>query len=1163
MIGKRIGPYEIIEEVGKGGMATVYRAYQPAVDRNVAIKVIHRNILNDSTALARFQREARLIARLEHAHILPVYDFDSSHDPPYIVMRYLDSGTLKDAMRGRELPANEVAYIFRQIAGALDYAHRNGVIHRDIKPSNIMVDREGNVFVTDFGIARMVHNSPEGMRDKDLVITTTANTIIGTPQYMAPETAGDEPIDHRIDVYALGVMLFEILSGELPYRGGTSIEIIYNHLHAPIPSICTRRPDLPLAMEDVMKKALAKKPDTRFQSTLELAEAVLRTLNTPQASIPVKLKSAVDETQQMRRLASSGTTGGERDTDSKSTPSEQNRMVTTMYIQAAEFVQLIGEVQGAEAARWAIYDLWQLVETTVANRAGRVFSATEDTLLAVWGAEAAQEDDAERAIRAALDIHAEVRRLLAHLLAENESVPLNIGLHTGTALFSSAEGSEYGASGTAISLANRLAQHAHGKILISHDTFRTVRGVFDVERDLPIKMRGHKEDFLTYLVKAARPLAFRTNTRGVEGVETRLVGRNIELGHLQKVFNFMITHQTALVVTIISEAGLGKSRLLYEFDEWIDLHPDAVVWYFPARATQATTHRPYALLRDMLSFRFEILDNDNPAAVQAKMEAGIAELMGASNEEMAHVVGQLVGFDFSGSVHVKSGITDSRQLTSRARNYFKQLIVSASRQDPVVMVLEDIHWADELSLDLLNELVTEHRQMALMMICLARPSLDKHHATWGRRQDFHSRIVLQPLDKGNSRQLAYEILQKVENVPASLLDFLVERSEGNPFYMEELVKMLIDDRVILKTETEWTVEGSRLENLIVPPTLAGLLQARLDSLLYTEQVVLQRATIFGRIFFDSLIEALNGADEHQLDNVPELLNRLAAREFIYKRETSSFAGSTEYVFAQTMMRDLIYQNLLKRHQRAYHNGAAEWLAQASGERREEFYPLIAEHFEKGGFPEKAARFLMQAGQKSLSLGVYREAQTFYQQSITLLPDNAARAEALSRLGEACYYLGDHATARQYLQEAFVKSRQMNARVVQVHTLILLSMLAQNAGDVAQQEALLNESLPLARATNDLVSLAKVLYELGELQFRFNNHAKAKTYLDESLALARHSGDTLQEIYILNRLGSIAVIFEQLDEAEGYFRECHAKALSIGNKLLAQMALKKITWKKRQ
>ena len=156
MLGEHIGSYEILEEIGKGGMATVYRARQASVERDVAVKAIRRAVAADADAIQRFQREAKLIARLEHPHILPVYDFDAAHDPPYLVMRYLDSGTLDDVLDQGPLPLDEVAYLMRQVCSALDYAHRQGIVHRDIKPSNIMIDQEGNAFVSDLGIARIV-----------------------------------------------------------------------------------------------------------------------------------------------------------------------------------------------------------------------------------------------------------------------------------------------------------------------------------------------------------------------------------------------------------------------------------------------------------------------------------------------------------------------------------------------------------------------------------------------------------------------------------------------------------------------------------------------------------------------------------------------------------------------------------------------------------------------------------------------------------------------------------------------------------------------------------------------------------------------------------------------------------------------------------------------
>ncbi len=265
MFGNKLGPYDLIEEIGQGGMASVYRAYQPNMDRFVAVKVIHKAISLNATALERFTREARLIARLEHPHILPVYDYNGESDPPYIVMRYLPSGTLKDIISRDSLSLTDVNILFNQIASALDYAHRQGVIHRDIKPSNIMIDSEGHAFLTDFGIARLIEGD---------VGLTGSGVAIGTPGYMAPEQGLGGTVDARTDIYALGVMLYEMISGKLPFSAQTPMEIIIRHINDPVPDVTATVPGAPPALNDVIKKAMAKSPDDRYASASELSRAV-------------------------------------------------------------------------------------------------------------------------------------------------------------------------------------------------------------------------------------------------------------------------------------------------------------------------------------------------------------------------------------------------------------------------------------------------------------------------------------------------------------------------------------------------------------------------------------------------------------------------------------------------------------------------------------------------------------------------------------------------------------------------------------------------------------------------------------------------------------------------------------------------------------------------
>jgi serine/threonine protein kinase/Tol biopolymer transport system component len=266
LVGKRLGQYEIQSLIGKGGMSTVYRAYQPSVNRTVAIKTLPPEFLHDGTFLVRFEREARLIAQLEHFHILPVYDAGQAEGIPYIVMRYLPGGSLADLMqRYGRFSAQEAVPIIQQIAAALDYAHQRGVIHRDVKPSNILLDEEGNAYLSDFGIARV----------REATAAMTGSGLVGTPAYLAPEVGrGDRVIGPSVDIYALGVTLFQMLTGKVPFRAETPIKQIMMHVTEPVPAPSSLNPEITPAVEAVVLRALAKEPAQRFKTAEAMARAL-------------------------------------------------------------------------------------------------------------------------------------------------------------------------------------------------------------------------------------------------------------------------------------------------------------------------------------------------------------------------------------------------------------------------------------------------------------------------------------------------------------------------------------------------------------------------------------------------------------------------------------------------------------------------------------------------------------------------------------------------------------------------------------------------------------------------------------------------------------------------------------------------------------------------
>ncbi|HUE97610.1 MAG TPA: protein kinase [Anaerolineales bacterium] len=263
---EKIGIYEIKSELGRGGMATVYRGYDPRFEREVAVKVLPHELLHaDPQFRLRFEREAKIVAQLEHSAIVPVYDVGEANGQPYFVMRYMNGGSLSERIKSGVFSIEDAAQILGAIAPGLDEAHSKGIVHRDIKPSNILFDKRGNLYISDFGIAKLTQAQSGSV---------TGSAIIGTPAYMAPEQAQGSEVDGRADIYALGIILYEMLTGRQPYEADTPMAVAIKHITDPVPNIRQTNPKLPEGMDAIIQKAMAKNKNERFSSAVEMTNAL-------------------------------------------------------------------------------------------------------------------------------------------------------------------------------------------------------------------------------------------------------------------------------------------------------------------------------------------------------------------------------------------------------------------------------------------------------------------------------------------------------------------------------------------------------------------------------------------------------------------------------------------------------------------------------------------------------------------------------------------------------------------------------------------------------------------------------------------------------------------------------------------------------------------------
>ncbi len=602
----------------------------------------------------------------------------------------------------------------------------------------------------------------------------------------------------------------------------------------------------------------------------------------------------------------------------------------------------------------------------------------------------------------------------------------------------------------------------------------------------------------TYLVERAKARAFRKPERGVEGIETRMVGREAELKRLQDAFYTAMEDGELQMVTVSGEAGVGKSRLLYEFDLWSELLPQQF-YYFKGRASQEMQNLPYRLIRDLLAFRFEILDSDPPAQVREKLDAGVAAALGGSSESQsaAHLIGYLLGFELGESPQPDGVLSDAQEVRNRGLANLADYFRGMAAQGPVLVLLEDLHWADESSLDAVNHLVLALEGQPVMTVGAARPSLFERRPRWGEGQPFHSRLDLDPLSKWDSRRLVAQILRRMDHPPKALLDLVVSGAEGNPFFIEELIKMLVEDGVIVKSGTEWRLETARLAEVRVPPTLTGVLQARLDLLPAVERTVLQQASVVGRLFWDQAVARINqSAGEGITDaEVEEKLSALRGRELVFQRETSTFADAQEYIFKHNMLREISYESVLRRERRVYHGLVADWLLEQGGERVAEYTGLIADHLALAGRSGEAVGYLLQAGDRARGLYAHPEAIRAYERALAFLKergDHEQAARTLMKLGLTHHNAFDFRQARQAYDDGFAMWQKAgrpqpsillrpapHALRVSIGVLLTLDPTAVNDDDSAQVIQHLFSGLAILTPEMDIVPDMALSWEVLE------------------------------------------------------------------------------------
>ncbi len=838
------------------------------------------------------------------------------------------------------------------------------------------------------------------------------------------------------------------------------------------------------------------------------------------------------------------------------TTDRQRKQVTVLFADVSGSTAM-SETMDAEDVNEIMNALWERLDRTIVEHGGWIDKHMGDAVMALWGVEVTREDDPERAIRAALAIQVE---LAAFRNDQQADLAMRIGINTGPVLLGEVGTTgEYTAIGDTVNTASRLEHAAPvGGILIAHNTYRHVRGIFDVRPLEPIQVKGKAEPLRVYVVERVRSRAFHLSTRGVEGIETRMIGREPELRHLQDALYTAIKDNRMQVITVTGEAGLGKSRLLYEFEDWLDLIPENL-FFFKGRADQQRQQLPYALARDLFAFRFLIQDSDPAAVARQKMEEGFVGLMDEAGVEKSHFIGHLLGFDFSASPYIRGIRDDAKQIRNRAFHYAVQFFAAVTRQAPAVVLLEDVHWGDNGSLDLVNHLSQHSSDCPLLAVALARPSLFERRMSWGEGWQRHTHIELRALSDQDSRRLVEEILRKVPDIPQILQEMIVGRAEGNPFYVEELVKMMIEDGVIVKGDETWQVMANRLAEMRVPPTLTGVLQARLDRLRPAEKRTLQRASVVGRVFWDEAVARLEDAEKDTVSVLPAL----QGRELIYRREAPAFTGTEEYIFKHAILHDVTYESVLKRARRVYHRQVAEWLIEQSDERVGEYAGLIGEHYERAGAKAEATNWYGRAGKRAQDTYAYDDALTYYNQALALSAkdiETAAPIPLYEGLGETLRLQARYSEAMDAYQAMLAAAQAAGDKIGQARAYTGITLIQDSQGHYRAALASIEQAEQLTRTVDriDLGGLTIVLYRKGFVLYRLGQAQAALSLAEESLALSSEANDRQEMGQSFNLLGIVYEILGQFEQANLYKEKALALYRESGNRVREAIMLNNLS-----
>ncbi|HNH81403.1 MAG TPA: protein kinase [Acidobacteriota bacterium] len=1157
------GKYRLDRILGIGGMATVYAATRLQFGDTVAIKVLSAEAMQQHQAVKRFEREARAVASIKHPNVISVYDFGALPDErAYMVMEYIRGESLREELKANgRLTSERAVQVMRAVCAAVQAAHEEGVIHRDLKPENVMLARHRDgteiVKVVDFGVAELHESAAASAMTK----LTEVGLMVGTPHYMSPEQCRSETLDKRSDVYSLGIILYELLTGTVPFNARTVSAVIIQHATEPPRRLRDLSPDIPWSLEQVVLRALEKDRSRRPQSAAELSQNLQMAFDSLQAQTNQTLISQQPPTRELRAPTTFPTLPPVSfETEVRDTPPRPLRRGLTGYLRVPGGTTDSGFVRRPTGFRRTAslhFDsLTGIYNTTyLSQRIDETLVESKKVTVLMLGIDQFGQINNSYGYRAGDLLLRELASWLRDQVGD-QGIVSRAGSDEFLILVADQAIEE--TLGLAQALQQEITSHVFLKSEVSEGVpLKVTIAVVTSPEDgtTPQDLLDAASRALSQAKQSHHGGVYRLGEEGDDRSTARLnfnafVGRARELRQLSDAFDRTMRGRTKPVL-IQGPTGLGKTRLTKEFRRRM---AGKEVTFLSGAFFEAGQGAPYKTFYDSLRGPIQaLLEIENGQQAEA--------VFGTLTDRVFQDFGSDEGFMyFCDLVQVENA--HEKYLTFE---YLTNLFLILAQQKPVVLFLDDLHWSDELSFELLAYLARAATGQRLMVIGAARSEgvTDRHPLrNWIRtlNQSVGCEILtLDPLSQDDTLSLLRSIFTNLRISPLAVSHLYVE-TKGNPYFLCEIVRYLVQEGRIVRRNDSW--ECGELDDIVLPQSVVDVVEAGLSRVSGEALDIFAQASAIGQEFtFDLLQLVTNRTERELLDAIEAGLAQQVISE-IEDRDDDA------YRFYHGTVQKVLYARLNRRRRRSLHTQVGQALEQqySTSGQTGRVLAQLAYHFYNGGEFQQTLQYAVAAGIQAWRAWAGGDARRFFswaeeaERKLNLVPEvggeEGASFEKVSptqlkqlvdlnlNYGHLLISFGQLEDAEKKLQLALALTRHLNDELLRGRTLGALGELCEARSEYALSLLYCRQALEILRRGGDTKAESRTLCTIGMVYDRLGQLARSAESQEKSLALSRSIKDRMGESMALRELAYVLI-------KQGQYRravECAQSASEIAQQM---------------